>query len=63
MQWLCEEYSFDEWVPIPTPTIPTPVLAVYFSQIHALKHFIYRQSSNVVCISHAIASESIVGLH
>ena len=25
---------------IPTPTIPTRMLAVYFSQVHALKHFI-----------------------
>ena len=31
---------------IPTPVIPTPVLAVHFSKIHALQHFIYKQSTN-----------------
>ena len=40
---------------IPTPTIPTPailtpviqtpVLAAHFSKIHALEHFIYKQST------------------
>ena len=31
---------------IPTPVIPTPVLAVHFSKIHALQHFIYKQSTD-----------------
>jgi len=31
---------------IPTPAIPTPVLAVHFSKIHALQHFIYKQSTD-----------------
>jgi len=30
---------------IPTPVIPTPVLAAHFSKIHALEHFIYKQST------------------
>ena len=31
---------------IPTPVILTPVLAVHFSKIHALQHFIYKQSTD-----------------
>jgi len=44
---LLVQHSFTELVhtAIPTPVIPTHVLAAHFSKIHALEHFIYKQST------------------